>query len=129
MQGNAYIYSSPYQPYVLLARIDYFDDIVKSESKSNTFGKNLYEDLKEKLFARISDKFEKEGYVKIGWLQYLLAEILGDNHLMIEIDDKGEKRINFFFTLSLTKNLLPVLGLTGVVEKTEGHGYIWRKNA
>lgn len=129
LQGNAYIYSSPYQPYIFPARVNHFDEIVKSESKSNIFGKNFYEELKEKLFARINNKLEKEGYVKIGWLQYLLAEILGDNHPMIEIDDKDKRRINFSFALSFTKDLLPVLGLTGVVEKTEDHGYIWRRNA
>jgi hypothetical protein len=129
LQGNAYIYSSPYQPYIFPAKVDHFDEIVKSELESNTtFGKIFYEDIKERLFVRINNKLEKEGYVKIGWLQYLLAEILGDNHPMIEIDDKSKKRINFFFTRSLMENLLPVIGLKGAVEKTDD-GYVWRKIA
>lgn len=127
LQGNAYIYSSPYQPYIFPVKVDHFDEIVKSELDSNnTFGKNFYEGIKEKLLARINNKLEKEGCVKIGWLQYLLTEILGDDHPMIEIDEKGKKRINFSFTYSMMQDLLPATGLKGAVEKTED-GYIWRK--
>ncbi|MFN3739556.1 MAG: ATP-binding protein [Thermodesulfovibrionales bacterium] len=122
LQGNAYIYSAPYQPYVFPVKVDYFDEIVESRSK-NAFGENFYASIKEKL----EDEFRK-GKVKIGRLQYLLAEILGPNHPMIEIDDKGEERINFPFTLLLIEELLPVVGLKGSVEKTE-NGYVWRGNA
>jgi len=120
LQGNTYIYSSPYQPYIFPAKIEHFDELIENELKQKrNFGKHFYVKVIDTLLLYTESRLKKEG-VKVTEVQQLLAKILKDSHPMVE-----RKKANFFFTKLLIEDVFPTVGLKGIIEKHD-KDYVWK---